>query len=244
MRKMRPIFLTGLLVLTGCVDLSMPDYNRSRPASQVSLDGAETGSRLATGLMWSDREQISRTAWAAIESQGDLSRLTWSNPASGTHGSVSPGPLYLIGFNSGEEIEAPLRLDTNPYLVPAAGAYITNANTNVRLSPSLQGVKVIMLAEGKEVTVLGHQTETDWYLIAVDDRVIGYVFGSLLTQIEGGNLLLAGGEAKQPKLCRELTYSLLLITGQNDAWVNGACREGDGDWRVFGGRAIEVAGLQ
>jgi len=242
-RKLRSIIIAGLIALTGCVDIAISDIARSRPAAQVTLDGAETGSRLATGLMWGDIKQISRTAWAAVESQGGANRLNWSNPSSGTHGTVSSGPIYLIGFNSGEEIEAPLRLDTNPYLVPAAGAYVTNANTNVRLSPSVAGQKVRMLAEGEEVTVLAHEPETDWYLIAVDDRVIGYVFGPLLTRIEGGDLLLAGGEPKQPKLCRELTYSLLLITGQNDAWVNGACREGDEGWRVYGGRAIEVAGL-
>jgi hypothetical protein len=193
--------------------------------------------------MWSDIKHISRTAWAAVESQENAGRLTWSNPDSGTHGSVSSGPLYLIGFNSGEEIVAPLRLDTSPYLVPAAGDFITNANSNVRLSPSIKGSKVVMLPEGKRVTVLGHQEETDWFLIAVDDKVIGYVFGPLLTRIEGGDLLLAGGEARQPKLCRELTYSLLLTTGQSDAWVNGACRVGGGRWFVVGGRAIEIAGL-
>jgi hypothetical protein len=229
------------LFLSGCVELGSSGWSEPRLQRQTSLAGAESGSRYALTLMSGDIQKIEQAAWSAVMTQAETRQISWSGAYGSANGNVTAGPNYLIGFNSGEEIEAPIDLDTSPYLTPSAGAYVTHSNSNIRLSPSLDGSKVTMLEKGAELTVIAREEQTNWLLVASQGRVIGYVFGELVTRIEGGDLLLAGGEPAQPKLCRELTYSMTLNTGDKDAWVNGACKQSGRDWHIVGGRALELA---
>ncbi|TNE42562.1 MAG: SH3 domain-containing protein [Alphaproteobacteria bacterium] len=231
--------LLTFLFLSACAEMS--GYSRTARHYQTTLPGAESGSRYATTMMGADVKQISETAWRAVEARSGSTSLSWSSVYSGATGKVSAGPNYLVGFNAGEEIEAPVDLDTTPYMAPEAGKFVTMSNTNVRLSPGLSGAKVMMLALGDEVQAIAREPSSNWVMVAKGDQVIGYVFGDLISRVEGGELLLAGGEPKQPRLCRELTYTMTLGTGEKDAWVNGACKQNGSDWRVVGGRALEVA---
>ncbi|TNE58265.1 MAG: SH3 domain-containing protein, partial [Alphaproteobacteria bacterium] len=224
----------AFLFLSACTQ--MGGYSHTGRHLQTTLAGAESGSRYAATMMGADITKITETAWRAVEARSGTTSLSWSSVYSGATGKVSAGPNYLVGFNAGEEIEAPIDLDTTPFLAPEAGMFVTQSNTNVRLSPRVDGPKVTMLALGAEIKAVARDPISNWYLVAKDGKVIGYVFGDLITRMEGGELLLAGGEPSQPRLCRELTYTMTLGTGEKDAWVNGACKQAGSNWRVIGGR--------
>lgn len=234
----RIVAMIGLLALGGCVEFQPGIYSPTR-ISQSSLKGAEAGSVLADFLPGTDIRMLSKTAWTALNRPEGAEEVAWSNYSTGTSGTVHPGPAYLVGFNAGEEINAPLTLDIRAYLDPAAGNFTAIKNANVRLSPSVEGVKVAMLEIGDGVQVVAQESQANWYLIAQNQRVIGYVFGPLLSRLEGGDLLLAGGDALMPRICREMSYSLTLPNGDTDAWVNGACRSADESWHVVGGQPID-----
>ncbi len=229
--------IVALFSLSGCggFDRSFGGFS---PTPISSLDGAENGSTLARTMPWSDVETVSNMAWQALQMPQVTEDVAWSNRNTGSSGTVMPGPVYLVGFNAGAEIEAPLQLDVRPYLEPAAGNYITVKNSNVRLSPNIRGAKATMLELGSTVQAVGREPADDWFLVSQNDRVMGYVYGPLLSRAEGGDLLLAGGDATRGRLCRELTYTITLGTGETDAWVNGACKAGDEPWSIVGGRQL------
>lgn len=239
----RLFVLIGLgLALSACgtLDLSSRSFGGGRQA--VSLGNAANGSRFYQFLVWSDRREIEKAAWLAAGSGTSHEEFNWSNPVTGSSGSVRSGVVYLVGFNAGAELEAPVGLDVSVLLEPAAGDYITNANANVRLSPEVNGERVTLLRRGNRVKVIAHEPAQGWYLITSGGRVAGYVFAALLDKADGGDLLLVGGDIQYPKLCRELTYKMAFSSGKSDEWLNGACRERRGRWTVIGGRSLEAVG--
>lgn len=240
-RCRRLIVMTLVLALAGCgtLDFSGRPFSGSRQA--VWLDNAASGSRFEEFLVWSDRREIDKSAWAAAGSDTSHAQVTWSNPVTGSSGSVRSGVVYLVGFNAGVEMQAPVRLDVSVLLEPTAGDYITNANANVRLSPEVGGEKVTLLRRGNRVKAIAHEPAQGWYLVTSGDRVIGYVFADLLDKADGGDLLLVGGDIQYPKLCRELTYKMKFSSGKSDEWLNGVCREKNRRWSVVGGRSLEAA---
>jgi hypothetical protein len=244
LEPLEPLKLLGLctvLFLTGCSQIRFPDRMTPQRGA-VFLDDASSGSRHRDFLTWSDRREIDKAAWAATISEVPRTPSTWKNDATGSSGTVRPGTVFLVGFNSGSEIEAPLSLDTSPRLEPTAGDYVTTANTNVRLSPRVRGKKALLLPEGSIIKAVAYEPIERWYLVAKDDRVLGYVYAELVTKTSGGDLLLAGGGKQYAKLCRELTYKMLFSTGTKDEWLNGACKEGSKTWKIVGGRALQAAG--
>lgn len=234
----------GLVVigLTGCLslDFDFPQRISSRGGAHY-LEGAASGARYESFLDVMDRRGVEEAAWRAVNAEAARQKFDWSSSATGSFGSVQSGVVYLVNFNAGEEIEAPLALDTTPYLEPSAGNFITTSNTNVRLSPDLKGDRAMLLPQGTSVEAVAFEPRGRWYLVAHNGKVAGYIFADLLTKTEGGDLLLAGGERQQPRLCRELVYEMLFKTGKRDDWLNGACREGAGSWAVVGGRSLEEA---
>lgn len=204
------------------------------------LKGAESGAKLAWALSASDLDELHRVTGQVASSSSSAPNLKWRNNQTGTKGRVKGGAVLLVGFNSGEEIEAPMYLDTRVALEPIAGSYATPSNTNVRLAPSLKGARALMLAKNTQVRALARTPERDWVLVAQKEKVIGFIFASLLTKVGGGDLLLSGGGAKQPELCRELTYDITLNSGRTDAWVNGACKTNGSGWKIVGGRSLKI----
>ena len=214
----------------------------ARTPAVPGLEGATSGSRFLDFLVASDKREIDRAAWIATQSTIAHGAAAWTNNETGSSGSVKPGVVYLVGFNAGAEIESPVYLDTTPMLEPIAGNYITTSNSNVRLAPEIRAPRNALVEKDTRVSVIAYEPTRRWYLIAQDNKVLGYVFADLITKIEGGDLLLAGGDRQTPRLCRELTYKMLFKTGSEDEWLNGACRQGHDDWSIVGGRALEAAG--
>lgn len=231
-----------LAVLSACETLDLSNRAFSSFRQVAWLENASSGSRYHRYLLGSDKREIDKAAWIAAESPTAHTEVTWSNPDTGSSGSVRPGVVYLVGFNAGAEIEAPVGLDTSVLLEPAAGDYTTNANANVRLAPVFDGERVTLLRRGNRVKVIAHEPAQGWYLVTSGGRVIGYVFASLLDKSDGGDLLLAGGDIQYPRLCRELTYKMEYSSGAMDEWLNGTCREKTGRWSIVGGRTLEAVG--
>ena len=242
MRRRLFVMITLGLAVSGCDTLDFSGRPFSGNRQVASLDNAASGSRFEEFLVWSDRREIDKAAWTAAGSGSAHAEVAWSNPVTGSSGSVRSGTVYLVGFNAGAELEAPVRLDVSVLLEPTAGNYITNANANVRLSPEVNGEKVTLLRRGNRVKVIAHEPAQGWYLATSGDRVIGYVFADLLDKADGGDLLLVGGDIQYPKLCRELTYKMEFSSGKSDEWLNGVCREKRQRWSVVGGRSLEAAG--
>ncbi len=226
-------------ILSACADIYVGGpWSGGR--QQPFLSGAESGARLSSVFDRTDRREIHKAAYHVTDSPAGSPKMAWQNSLTGNRGIVSSGATFLVGFNSGEEIEAPVRLDTSPFLEPLAQTYVTTTNANVRLSPNTEGQRVRTLPEQTSVQAVGHDRINDWYLVAIDNRIIGYIYGPLLIRVEGDGLLLAGGDPAQPRLCRELTYEVTLSNGQRDAWTNGACRSGDNTWAIVGGRPLDL----
>lgn len=230
------------MVLSACETLDRAGRQLSSFRQTDWLENSSSGSRYVSYLVLSDKREIDKAAWIAVESQSAHVEIPWTNPATESKGSVRSGVVYLVGFNAGAEIEAPVGLDTSVLLEPSAGDYITTANANVRLSPQVDGERVTLLRRGNRVKVIAHEPAQGWYLVTSADRVIGYVYASLLERSDGGDLLLAGGDIQYPRLCRELTYKMEFSSGAMDEWLNGACREKSERWSIVGGRTLEAAG--
>lgn len=239
---MRSAVLLGLaLLLAGCGTLNLPGGRYIGQRQAPLLDNATSGSRFDDFLIWSDRREVERSAWTAAGALTPRAEVLWENPATGSSGSVRSGVVYLVGFNAGAEVEAPVGLDTSVLLEPAAGNYITNANANVRLAPQKNAQRSTLIRRGNRLKVFAREPVEGWYLVASGDRVVGYIHGALLDKVDGGDLLLAGGTAQYPKICRELTYKMKFSTGKSNEWLNGVCREKKQNWIVIGGRSLKAA---
>lgn len=240
-RLSHAMVLGSALVLAGCETLELTGGKFMGQRQTPLLEKAASGSRFETFLVWSDRREIDMAAWTAAEALTPRAEVSWENLATGSFGSVRSGVVYLVGFNAGAEVEAPVGLDTSFMLDPAAGNYVTNANANVRLAPRMDAQKATLLRRGNRVKVIAREAADGWFLVASGNRVVGYVYGDLIDKVGDGDLLLAGGDAQFPRLCRELTYKMTFSTGKSNEWLNGACREGKQKWAVIGGRPLEAA---
>lgn len=241
MRGMRFLVPLGAaLFLTACGDVSLPSLGSSQPQSPM-LSGATRGAKLAHAMPTADKREVERSAFVVTTSRRKKPDSIWSSNRTGTVGKVTAGPAFLVGLNSGKEIEAPVDLDITVPLEERAGNYVTTANTNVRLAPRVDGAKVKTLSNGTVIRVLGYDRASDWYLVAQGNRVIGYMYGKYMTRVEGGDVLLAGGAPSFPQICRQLTFEMTMADGRQDAWVNGACRKQREGWRIVGGRSLDVS---
>ena len=57
-------------------------------------------------------------------------------------------------------------------------------NANVRERPDVESTQVATLSKGSEVTALGKVKDKNWYLVSRDGKKLGYVFGTLLSELE------------------------------------------------------------
>ena len=226
----------ALLGLQGC--LAPGDVPHG---PQPSVSGAFTGSRVGSRLSGSDRAAVELALWQSLQAKGTRLR-TWKNPETGSagHARASGASLRDVDYKAGTELVAPLGLDAEHILVPDSGRYSTSTNSNVRLGPSTEHRVAKTLKEGTLVDAVARVQGRDWVLVASDDRALGYVYAPLLTRAEGDTLglALAGGSARQPRLCRRFEMALRLGDGTEDRWGGTACRSGSDAWKVVSGRVL------
>ena len=75
---------------------------------------------------------------------------------------------------------------------PVEATYVVVKNANVRADPTVRSAKVATLKRGASVYVAGKVKGGNWYLVELDDKPLGYVFGELLMERE------AATDASQP----------------------------------------------
>ncbi|MCP5432153.1 MAG: SH3 domain-containing protein [Alphaproteobacteria bacterium] len=224
--------LCGALSLAACADsigvLLGPEE---------AVRGASVGTELGYWLKISDREALATALAAALTSPDASAEQRWHNPRTGASGTLAVSPSFFTALEAmgGRDIEAPVTLDSSIPLLPDAGHYAVQSNSNVRQGPSRNAGLITMLPKGTQVTVLGvTERETGWALVARGAHVLGYVYLPLLAQETGGEppLVLAGGDARLPILCRRFSSEVKLAEGRIDRWDGTACRERDGRWAV------------
>ncbi len=166
-------------------------------------------------------------------------------------------------------LEAPLDLSTDYVIEPQTEPVVTIANTNIRLGPDTRYARSTTVPEGQRLTVHGKVQNADWMLVSNgvgdDRRILGYVFRELIgpapepmkgplgeQELLGGQglslagddpfaeeLTLAGGEARQPVLCRDVDQTYNAPDAPIVEWSATACRAGAENWRMM----VDVVGF-
>lgn len=192
------------------------------------------GSALGAQLTGRDAEALSSVFVPAMESGA---AKNWSN--GGARGAVEPGSYSIANLRGNPDIRINARdgLDLTHQMETEQGLYVMTRNANVRTGPSTGRRIAEVLTSGTGVDVVGKIVGQPWMLIAVDERIIGYVHENLLIKAPGTELELAGGPRRRPKLCREFTQRLSVF-GQSDEWQGAACQE-NGAWRLAPPEPVE-----
>ncbi len=229
-------------------------YERPRPAaSGVTVEDAALGSTLGSRLTGSMEREMAQAMGLALTSPELRPTATWVLDST-RRGSVRAGPAFLTGVETavGGRLEAPLGIVTDYVLEPLDQSKVTTVNANVRLGPSTDFGKSEVVAKGTAVSLLGKVRGEDWVLIAMKNRVLGYMFRPLLTEparpqtelqdeprVIGGQGIsldddfgLAGGVARRPVLCREFEQSVDTGAGRPERWTGIACEQEPRRWRV------------
>jgi surface antigen len=244
MKRVLPLILFALtLSACGGVDYGGPFWGRggggsgygAAPSAQV--DGIAYGSRYASYLTASDTAFMSDAFLGAMYGE-EGTRRPWSNGRTGASGEVVAGAPFLqnVDYARGRRLTAPPGLETRWALEPAQGDYTATATTNVRLGASTTSRIIDTLDQGMVVEAVGRVQNAPWMLVARHGDVIGYMNTDFLEQRAGGDVLLAGGTARQPVYCRTYQQSLATPSGQRDQWAGTACQDERGQWRVQGSR--------
>lgn len=205
------------------------------PESGPLVAGAASGSRIENIFVTSDTERLSRALWLALVSPDPEASVKWDNPATGAAGEIGVRQAYLTNVENvrGGRLWSHAGLDTSHVLEPAQGEYsVRGAAVNVRLAPSLDGAAAEKLGHGMVVDALGREPGQDWLLVARRGVVLGYVFAPLLEARGGEELMLAGGAARRPVMCRDFEQTVVMPNGVTDRWESSACRTAGGEWRV------------
>ncbi len=208
--------------------------------SGAYVDGVAMGSAYETRLTFSDVAAMSDAFTVAMSAEEETMR-PWSNGRTGASGEVIAGAPFLqnVDYARGARLRAPVGLETRWALEPAQGDYTTTSDTNVRLGASTASPIAETLPEGTVVEAAGQVRGAPWMLVARLGDVIGYMSTDYLEQREGGDVLLAGGAAREPVYCRSFEQRLRLRGGARDMWRGFAC-QGSRGWRVRGSAAPGV----
>jgi Bacterial SH3 domain len=225
--------------LTACTTEMNAPGGYPSAAAGTPVYGLEHGSHLEGAISNDDREAIAGAAGGVLLSDQPGAVRPWS-ASDGSSGEVKLGGTYLIGLDavSGAPVAAPDGIDAGVALAPAGGNFVTLKNANVRLGTSSSATVSQTVPAGTPVRAYGYDKAGNWYLVGTSDSVIGYVSGELLKPTTGGDLVLAGGSAKRPQLCREVDLSITTADSKSDSWSSYACKTADGGWQVPSERGL------
>lgn len=207
------------------------------PGGPIALPGLDRGSSVQANLTDQDRAGMSQATMALLQTGQTNAVQSWRT-GNGSEGTARLGAPVLIGLDSvsGAPIAAPADIDTSVPLESATGNYVATKPVNVRLGPSTASPVAQTLAEG--ALVRAYAKTGEWLLIGAADSIYGYAHGSLLAAKGGGEPVLAGGKARRPRLCRDVSLSVTLAGGQRDLWSALVCRKDDGTWEVPSERGL------
>ena len=166
----------------------------------------------------------------ALDAPGNKA-VRWRNPLTGNEGAVKPGSALVAGLSDdGLMYAAPAGIATTVPLETALGVYQLNRNSNIRLGPSTSERRLNTLGKGTKVTALGRHNSSNWYLIGQGEKVLGYIYGDLISQTGSSDAMLMGGPTVKPNYCRSYSHTITLRGGRSDTVGETVCRRSSGSW--------------
>jgi len=181
-------------------------------------------------LTGSDRAVAAEAINAGLMSSS-AKPVNWRNPETGHAGVVRPGEALVSGLSeSGTIYVGPGGLTLPNSLETALGNYELTRNANIRLGPSTDFQRITTLDKGTELSGMGRDAKTGWYLVARDGTIVGFVSDTLVKESRSGMSFLAGGPTVKARYCRTFGHDLILRDGRKDNATQTVCRRGTGRW--------------
>ncbi|MEL7487511.1 MAG: SH3 domain-containing protein [Pseudomonadota bacterium] len=219
---LRQICAAGALALAGACSTTAPLVGGDDARVNYAA-GSPLGAQI-------DRGQARALAAAFVAAMDGGDATDWRD--GDASGAVRPGvqkvgnlrfdPAALLDFEPGLRLSRSFETDL--------GEFVLTRNANVRYGPSTDYDVVETLDSGDGVEVVGRVVDAPWMLIAIDQKVRGFVYEELMVRRPGSELELAGGPTRRPLLCRPFEQTMT-VAGVKDQWTGVACKE-EGGWRL------------
>ena len=204
--------------------------------------------QVGDGLDEDDAVSISRKSAMALEKTPAGKTVTWQNPDSGASATITPGETII----EKRKIKAARMrgVERSSSLVLIGRTYKAVRNANVRAAPGT-GKKIVGgLAKGEKITAIGKVERSDWIMVGMDGRAIGYVYAPLLQPATkqtprlreaGDDDMLADVEDSDGVVvetmtvstaCRNVSYTVKMADGESAEDEFRACKASDGAWEI------------
>ncbi len=218
-------------------------YNSAKSAVMGS-DRSYIGRQVGSDLDEADAMSIGRATARALEFKKAGETVTWSNSKTGASAVITTGATKVekrkvkTALNKG--------VTASPNLVLIGRAYKAKKNVNIRSGPSTRHRIVGGLAGGERVTAIGKVARSDWIMVGIDGKAIGYVFASLVKPVkkyrpelrEEGDADMDMGEGVMVETmvvstaCRTVNYTVMTRDGDPARDKFRACKASDGAWEI------------
>ena len=203
--------------------------------------GVAAGAFIASEIsrtMNEDQKRHTTRSTVHTVATGDTS--SWSDPASGTKGSVR----VVSTEEKPEKVTIPVlkeKVATVPPLDFIGESYRIKANLNVRGGPGTDYEKVGSYPSGSVVNVVGKVKDGPWYFISEDGVGSGFIFADLAEPSGAsivGELPQAPAETEtfdvdvaENRLCRTIEQSVTQPDGSTATELMTACKGANG-WEI------------
>ena len=244
-------------LLSGCETVSemasatgdtIGGWYQSARDSVVGSDRSYIGRQVGDGLDEADAISIGRESAKALDREPAGKTVNWRNPETGASAKITPGETFM----EKREIQTARKKDVTPSssLLLIGRTYQAKKNANIRSGPGTQHPVVGGLAAGEKMTAIGKVERSDWIMVSMNGKVIGYVFASLVTPSkrqspdlrEAGDRpdFVEGGDGEDVVVdtitvstaCRKIDYEVITGDGESAKDEFQACRAHDGAWEI------------
>jgi surface antigen len=222
-------------------------YNSAKN-SVVGSDRSYIGRQVGDGLDEADAISISRESAKALERSPAGKTVNWRNPKTGASAKITPGETVM----EKRKIQTARKKGVAPSssLLLIGKTYQAKKNANLRSGPGTKHPVVGGLAAGEKMIAVGKVERSDWIMVSMNGKVIGYVFASLVapSKKQSPDLREAGeapdvADGDQGKdvvidtitvstACRKVDYEVITGDGESAKDEFQACRAHDGDWEI------------
>ena len=235
--------LAGCETMDKVGDTTKGWYDSAKNAVMGS-DRSYIGRQVGGDLDEADAMSIGREAARALEFKKAGETVTWSNRKSGASAVITTGATQI----EKRKIKTALNkgVTASPNLVLIGRTYRAKKNVNIRSGPSTGHRVVGGLAGGERVTAIGQVARSDWIMVGIDGRAIGYVFSSLVKPVkkyrpelreEGDADMDFGNDVMVESMvvstaCRTVNYTVKTRDGDPARDKFRACKASDGAWEI------------
>ena len=245
-------FAAGLLA--GCETISdmasatsdtVGGWYSSAKNTVMGSDRNYIAQQIGDGLDEDDAISISRKSAWALEKSPAGKTVTWKNPDSGASAAITPGETQI---EKRKIKTARMKgVAPAPSLLLIGKTYKAVRNANIRSGPAT-GVRIVGgLAAGETITAIGKVERTDWIMVGIDGRAIGYVYAPLIAPAKKQTPnLRESNDGNTPEhaegvvvdtmtvstACRNVSYTVKTPDGESAHEEFRACKASDGDWEI------------